>query len=131
MLSVAVLVASVFDVAISVAVAGEGTVAGGVYRTLVVVAALSVPHVGWQLVVVPVLTSVQATPGVTVPSFATVAFTVTGVAPGAMVPIGLVMVTAIAATAMVMLSVEVLVASVFDVAISVAVAGDGTVAGGV
>jgi hypothetical protein len=131
MLSAAVLVVSVFEVAIRVAVAGEGTVAGGVYNTLVVVAALNVPQAGWQLVVVPVLTSVQATPGVTVPSFATVAFTVTGVAPGAIVPIGLVMVTEITAAAIVMLSVAVLVVSVFEVAISVAVAGEGTVAGGV
>jgi hypothetical protein len=58
-----------------------------------VVAPLKVPHAGWQLVLVPGVTSVQVTPGLTVPSFATIAVTVTAAAPGAIVPIGLVIVT--------------------------------------
>jgi hypothetical protein len=59
----------------------------------VVVAPESTPQSGEQAVVVPLVTRVQVTPGVAVPSFVTVALRVTAAPPGAMVEIAFVIVT--------------------------------------
>ena len=127
--SVAEAVVSATEVAVIVgaSLGDAGTVAGGVYVTLVDVAPLSAPHVGEQAA--PPAVSVHVTP-LFEESFCTVAFTVTAADPAVILVIGLDIVTEIAGAGVtVIVSVAVADVSAADVAVTVAVVFAVTVAG--